>query len=113
MALTPVEIKHIHLERSFFGYKRPFVDQVLDGSTVGAVAGPPGSGVEPATIHKIEGMAWSMFPGRWGESEYFFTPIALGPVPAGTAVPVGLAPASPPNQGQWNPETVLSWPLVP
>jgi hypothetical protein len=89
------------------------VDQVQDGTTVGAVAGPPGSGVEPATIHKIEGMAWSMFPGRWGESEYFFTPIALGPVPAGTAVPVGLAPASPPNQGQWNPETVLSWPLVP
>ena len=30
MALTPVEIRHIRLERSFFGYKRPFVDQVLD-----------------------------------------------------------------------------------
>jgi hypothetical protein len=89
------------------------VDQVLDGSAVGAVAGPPGSGVEPATIHKIEGKAWSMFPGRWGESEYFFTPIALGPVPAGTAVPVGLAPSSPPQQGQWDPATVLSWPLVP
>jgi hypothetical protein len=54
-----------------------------------------------------------MFPGRWGESEYFFTPIALGPVPAETAVSIGLAPASPPNQGQWNPETVLSWPLIP
>ncbi len=78
------------------------VDQVL-----------PGSRVEAARIRKIEGKAWSMFPGRWGESEYFFTPIALGPVPAGTAVPIGLAPASPPNQGQWNPETVLIWPLVP
>ena len=30
MALTPVEIKHIRLERSFFGYKRSFVDQVLE-----------------------------------------------------------------------------------
>ena len=30
MALTPVEIKHIRPERSFFGYKRPFVDQVLE-----------------------------------------------------------------------------------
>jgi hypothetical protein len=88
------------------------VDQVLDGSGVGAVTGPPGTGVEPATIHQIEGKAWSMFPGRWGESEYFFTPIALGPIPAGTAVPVGLAPSSPPQQGQWNPATVLSWPLV-
>jgi hypothetical protein len=88
------------------------VDQVLDGSTVGAITGPPGTSVEPATIHQIEGQAWSMFPGRWGESEYFFTPIPLGPVPAG-AVPVGLAPASPPFQAQWNPATVLSWPLVP
>ena len=89
------------------------VDQVLDGSAVGAVAGPPGSGVEPATIHRIEGKAWSMFAGRWGESEYFFTPIALGPLPAGTAVPVGLAPSSPPQQAQWNPATVLGWPLAP
>ena len=30
MALTPVEIKHIQLERSLFGYRRSFVDQVLD-----------------------------------------------------------------------------------
>lgn len=30
MALTPVEIKHIRLERAFFGYKRPFVDDVLE-----------------------------------------------------------------------------------
>ncbi len=30
MALTPVEIKHIRLERSFLGYKRSFVDQVLE-----------------------------------------------------------------------------------
>ena len=78
------------------------VDQVLAGSRV-----------EAAKIRKIEGKSWSMFPGRWGESEYFFTPIALGPVPARTAVPVGLAPASPPNQGKWNPATVLGWPLVP
>jgi len=73
-------------------------DQVLDGPT------------GPATIHRIEGMPWSEFPGRWGESEYFFTPIALGPVPAGTAVPFGLAPASPPNQASWNVDTVLGWP---
>jgi cell division initiation protein len=30
VALTPVEIKHIRPERSFFGYKRAFVDQVLE-----------------------------------------------------------------------------------
>jgi cell division initiation protein len=30
VALTPVEIKHIQLERSFFGYRRSFVDQVLE-----------------------------------------------------------------------------------
>ena len=30
MALTPVEIKHIRLERSFLGYKRTFVDQALE-----------------------------------------------------------------------------------
>jgi hypothetical protein len=89
------------------------VDQVLDGSPVGAVVGPPGSGIDPATIHTIEGKAWSLFPGRWGESEYFFTPIALGPLPAATAFPVGLAPASPPQQAQWNPATVLGWPLAP
>jgi hypothetical protein len=91
----------------------PIVDQVLDGSGAGAVVGPPGSGVEPATIHRIEGTAWSEFGGRWGESEYFFTPIALGPVPAGTAVPVGLAPASPANQQSWSTQNVLGWPLAP
>ena len=88
------------------------VDQVLDGSSVGAVVGPPGSGVAAATIHAVEGAPWSTFGGRWGESEYFFTPIPLGPVPAG-AVPVGLAPASPPNQQNWNVQVVLGWPLVP
>ena len=30
MALTPVEIKHIRLQRSLFGYRRPLVDQILD-----------------------------------------------------------------------------------
>ena len=30
MALTPVEIKHIRLEKSLLGYKRSFVDQVLE-----------------------------------------------------------------------------------
>ena len=88
------------------------VDQVLDGSGAGAVVGPPGSGVEPATIHQIGGTVWSEFGGRWGESEYFFTPIPLGPIPAG-AVPVGLAPASPANQQTWNVQTVLGWPLAP
>ena len=88
------------------------VDQVLDGSGSGAVVGPPGSGVDPATIHGIEGTTWSVFGGRWGESEYFFTPIPLGPIPAG-AVPVGLAPASPANQQSWNVQTVLGWPLAP
>ena len=93
---------------------RPFiVDQVLDGSDMGAVVGPPGSGVEGATIHQIEGQVWSVFGGRWGESEYFFTPVAVPPVPPNTAVPVGLAPASPANQATWNPVTVLGWPLVP
>ena len=53
-----------------------------------------------------------MFGGRWGESEYFFTPIPLGPLPAG-AVPVGLAPASPANQQNWQAQTVLGWPLAP
>ena len=76
-------------------------DQVLAGPT------------DRATIHRIEDMPWSEFPGRWGESEYFFTPIALGPVPAGTAVPFGLAPASPRHQANWNVDTVLSWPIAP
>jgi cell division initiation protein len=30
VSLTPVEIKHIRLERSLLGYKREFVDQVLE-----------------------------------------------------------------------------------
>ena len=85
------------------------VDQVVDGSADGAVVGPPGSGVEAATIHRIEDTAWSMFGGAWGESEYFFTPIPLGPIPAG-AVPFGLAPASPANQANWNINTILAWP---
>jgi hypothetical protein len=90
----------------------PFlVDQVLDGSAAGGVVGPPGSGVDGATIHRIEGTAWSVFGGRWGESEYFFTPVAIPPVPANTAVPVGLAPASPANQANWNPATILGWPM--
>jgi hypothetical protein len=88
------------------------VDQVLDGSGGGAVVGPPGSGVDSATIQRIEGKAWSAFGGRWGESEYFFTPIPLGPIPAG-AVPVGLAPASPANQQNWSVQTVLGWPTAP
>ena len=85
------------------------VDQVVDGSGAGAVVGPRGSGGEPARIHRIEGKTWSVFGGRWGESEYFFTPIPLGPIPAG-AVPVGLAPASPANQQNWNVDTILGWP---
>jgi hypothetical protein len=85
------------------------VDQVVDGSNVGAVVGPPGSGVEAATIHHIEDTAWSAFGGAWGESEYLFTPIPLGPARAG-AIPVGLASASPANQANWNVETILAWP---
>jgi len=84
-------------------------DQVLGRSSGGAVIGPPGSGHEPATIHRIEGTAWSAFGGFWGESEYFFTPIPLGPVPAG-AFPLGVGPASPANQADWNPQVVLGWP---
>lgn len=84
-------------------------DQVLGRSAGGAVIGPPGSGDEPATIHRIEGTAWSTFGGFWGESEYFFTPIPLGPVPPG-AIPLGVAPASPANQADWNPQVVLGWP---
>ena len=87
----------------------PVVDQVVDGSGVGAIVGPPGSGLPASTVHRIEGAPWSAFGGRWGESEYFFTPIPLGPVPAG-AVPVGLAPASPPQQANWNVQVVLAWP---
>jgi len=89
----------------------PVVDQVVDGSPEGAVVGPPGSGLPAATIHRIDGAPWADFGGRWGESEYFFTPIPLGPVPGGTAVPTGLGPPTPANQRQWNPETVLGWPI--
>jgi hypothetical protein len=88
------------------------VDQVIDGSSAGAVVGPPRSGVPAASIQRIEGKEWSVFGGRWGESEYFFTPIPLGPIPAG-AVPIGLAPASPANQQNWLAQTVLAWPLAP
>jgi hypothetical protein len=88
----------------------PVVDQVVDGSSTGAVAGPPGSGFPAATIHRIDGAPWAAFGGRWGESEYFFTPVPLGPVPGGTAVPIGLGPPTPANQRQWNPETGLGWP---
>jgi hypothetical protein len=87
------------------------VDQVVDGSGSGAIVGPPGSRLPAAGILKIEGKAWSVFGGRWGESEYFFTPIQLGPVPAG-AVPVGLAPASPANQAAWSVSTTLGWPAT-
>jgi hypothetical protein len=83
-------------------------DQVLGG---GAVVGPPGTGVQPATIHPIDEQSWSTFGGFWGESEYFSTPIPLGPFPAG-AFPLGVAPASPANQPQWNPQVVLSWPAA-
>jgi hypothetical protein len=86
------------------------VDQVLGRSAGGAVIGPTGSGDEPATIHRIQGTAWSTFGGFWGESEYFFTPIPLGPVSAG-AFPLGTAPASPANQPDWNPQVALGWPL--
>ena len=86
------------------------VDQVVDGSAQGAIVGPPGNGLPAATIKRIEGEPWADFGGRWGESEYFFTPIALGPVPAGTAVPTGLGPPTPANQRQWNADTVLGWP---
>ena len=84
------------------------VDQVIDGSAGGAVVGPPGSGVDAATIHHIEGTTWSEFGGAWGESEYFFTPIRLGPFVG--AIPAGLAPASPANQANWNVNTILAWP---
>jgi hypothetical protein len=86
----------------------PLVDQVLGG---GSELGPPGRGYEPATIHRIEGTAWSVFGGRWGESEYFYTPIALPPlVPQPMAVPFGLAPLSPALQRNWDVATILAWP---
>jgi hypothetical protein len=88
------------------------VDQVVDGRTVGAAAGPPGSGGEPLTIHRIEDAPWADFGGFWGEAEYFFTPIPLGPVPGGTAVPVGVAPRTPTHQNAWNTGVVLGWPKV-
>jgi hypothetical protein len=59
---------------------------------------------------------WSGFGGRWGETEYFFTPVAIPTappfpaVPANTALPVGVAPASPANQDNWNVAKVLAWP---
>jgi hypothetical protein len=84
-------------------------DQVVDGAGAGAVVGAPGLGVEAATVHRIDGQAWASFGGRWGESEYFATPIPLGPIPAG-AVPVGLAPSSPAHQAGWNAATILAWP---
>jgi hypothetical protein len=90
------------------------VDQVVDGSALGAVAGPPGTGAAPATIHRIDGAPWSRFNGFWGESEYFFTPIALGPVPGGVPIPSGVAPATPPLQtGKWTAQAIFGWPLVP
>jgi hypothetical protein len=73
---------------------------------------PPGSGVAAASIQRIEGKEWSVFGGRWGESEYVFTPIPLGTIPAGS-VPIGLAPASRANQQNWLAETVLAWPVAP
>jgi hypothetical protein len=88
------------------------VDQVLGRSAGGQVVGPPGTSVEPATIHPIDGQAWSSFGGFWGESEYFSTPIPLGPLPAG-AFPLAVAPASPANQAEWNPQVILSWPAAP
>ena len=85
-------------------------DQVLGREAGGAVIGPPDSGDVPATIHRIDGMSWAGFGGFWGESEYFFTPIPLGPLPAG-AFPFGVGPASPANQPEWNPQVVLGWPM--
>jgi hypothetical protein len=87
-------------------------DQVLGRSAGGDVVGPLGTGVEPATIHRIDGTTWSTFGGFWGESEYFSTPIPLGPLPAG-AFPLGVAPASPANQSEWSPQVILSWPAGP
>ena len=79
----------------------PFiVDQVATGPTT------------KTSIHRIEGAPWAEFPGYWGESEYFFTPVPFPPVPAG-ALPFGHAPATPPMQANWNVDTVLSWPHAP
>ena len=77
---------------------------VLDRAATGGVVVAP-------NVHTIEGKAWSTFTGFWGESEYFFTPIPLGPVPAG-AIAFGPAPASPANQDKWRPETALAWPKI-
>jgi hypothetical protein len=62
------------------------------------------------TIHAIEGMEWSEFQGFWGETEYFFTPVPFLGFPAGTAIPAGTAPATPPLQPNWDVNTVLGWP---
>ena len=79
----------------------PFVlDQVAAGPTT------------QTSIHQIEGMPWAEFPGYWGESEYFFTPVPFPPFPAG-ALPFGHAPSSPPFQANWDVDTVLSWPVLP
>ena len=80
------------------------VDQVVDGTGAGSVVGP-----DDASIQRIEGKEWAVFGGRWGESEYFSTPIPLGPIPAGP-VPIGLAPGSPANQPSWDVSTILGWP---
>jgi hypothetical protein len=87
-------------------------DQVLGRSAGGTLVGPPRTGIELATIHPIDGQAWSTFGGFWGESEYFSTPIPLGPFPAG-AFPLGVAPASPANQPEWKPQVILTWPAAP
>jgi hypothetical protein len=84
-------------------------DQVVDGSSVGAVVGPTGAGIPGATIHRIDGMSWASFGGRWGESEYFHAEAFPPFLPTAVTVPFGLAPASPANQANWNPATVLSW----
>jgi hypothetical protein len=87
-------------------------DQVLGRSAGGVVVGLPGTGAVPATVHPIDGTTWSSFGGFWGESEYFSTPIPLGPLAAG-AFPLGVGPASPANQPEWNPQVILSWPSAP
>jgi hypothetical protein len=112
LGLIPIPASCIPAALSSILPSLPFLkvdDQVLAG---GAVVGPAGTGVEPATIHAIDGQAWSTFGGFWGESEYFSTPIPLGPFPAG-AFPLGVAPASPANQPGWNPQVILSWPVGP
>jgi hypothetical protein len=101
LGTTPINPACIPPQVSVFLPFLPFLqvaDQVLLGPTT------------RTTVHSIEGMPWAAYPGRWGESEYFFTPIALGPVPAATAVPIGLGPATPTFQAAWNVDTVLGWP---